>query len=257
MENDCAVELDNVTFGYNCQPVLENVCFCIPRGDFVALMGPNGGGKTTLLKLCVGLLKPRCGKVRLSGQTPSEMRHYIGYVPQETNPNSYFPIRVIDVVLMGQINSGHRKVLPFWSGRNKEGRVKDLLVRMGLWDMRMRKIQELSGGQRQKVMIARALVSNPKVLFLDEPTASVDRIFHTELYEMLRELNEIITIVVVSHDMSVLSSYVKSVACVNRRVVYHSKAEITPAMIDALYPCPVELIAHGVPHRVLQEHKED
>ncbi|SFM97747.1 metal ABC transporter ATP-binding protein [Thermodesulforhabdus norvegica] len=248
MADNGAVVFKDVSFAYGNNLVLDNVEFSIPEGDFVALMGPNGGGKTTLLKLCVGLLRPQRGTVQVFGKDPAEVRSMIGYVPQETNPNAHFPVRVIDVVMMGLLPDRIRH------GKAQKKKVQKILDRMGLLDLENRKISELSGGQRQKVMIARALVSDPKILFLDEPTASVDRAFHTELYEMLRELNSRITIVVVSHDMSVLSSYVKSVACVNRRVVYHSRAEITPGMIDALYHCPVELVAHGIPHRVLREH---
>lgn len=250
MSGNGAVEFQNVSFAYGNNLVLDGVTFSIPPGDFVALMGPNGGGKTTLIKLCVGLLKAQRGVVRIFGKEPEEARPMIGYVPQETNPNSHFPIQVADVVMMGLPPSRLRWKL---KGEEQE-RLKEILNRLGLWELRKRKVSELSGGQRQKVMIARALISDPQILFLDEPTASVDRAFHTELYEMLRDLNSRITIVVVSHDMSVLSSYVKSVACVNRRVVYHSGAEITPGMIDALYHCPVELVAHGIPHRVLREH---
>ena len=254
MTNNIVLELENVRFAYSRTPVLENVCLCVPERDFLALLGPNGGGKTTLLKICIGLLKPEAGSVKLFGKDPQSVRHLVGYVPQETNPNAFFPIRVIDVVLMGRIN-GRRGILKRYSDVDHEV-VKETLKCMGLWELRNKRISDLSGGQRQRVMIARALAAQPKIFFMDEPTASVDRVFQTELYELLKDLNREKTVIVVSHDLSVLSSYVKSVACVNRKVYYHSAAELTQEMIEEAYHCPVELVTHGrIPHRVLQEHE--
>ncbi len=251
--DNIVLKLDNVSFSYNGRRVLENVSFEVPEKDFLALLGPNGGGKTTLLKLCVGLLKPQSGTITLLGSKPEQVKHLIGYVPQESNPNPTFPIRVMDVVLMGRLNKRKRRFFRKFSEQDYQI-VEDTLKRLGLWELRERPVSNLSGGQRQRVMIARALVAEPEIIFMDEPTASVDRKFQTELYELLKELNEEMTVIVVSHDLSVLSSYVKSVACVNRFVYYHSAAEITKDMVDAVYHCPVELIAHGIPHRVLQEH---
>lgn len=252
MEN-IVLELNNVGFSYNGLKVLENVSFKVPEKDFLALLGPNGGGKTTLLKLCIGLLKPSHGEIKLFGSDPPYVKHLVGYVPQEANPNPSFPITVLDVVLMGRLNRKKGKIFKKFNKDDIEA-CSNIMQKLGIWSLKNRRIRDLSGGQRQRVMIARALVSDPKIIFMDEPTASVDRTFQTELYELLRELNQKMTVVVVSHDLSVLSSYVKSVACVNKFVYYHSAAEITKEMIDAIYHCPVELVAHGIPHRVLQEH---
>ncbi len=252
MSETKAVELRNVSFSYNNTEVLKEVTFSIPERDFLALMGPNGGGKTTLLKICVGLLKPITGTVKIFGKDPNSVRNLIGYVPQEINPNRSFPITVFDVVSMGRL--ANKKFIKRLDAKDFE-KIEETLKKVHLWTLKDRKIGELSGGQRQRAFIARALVSEPRILFMDEPTASVDPAFQTELYELLKDLNQEITIVVVSHDLSVLSSYVKSVACVNGRVYYHPSAELTEHTIQKVYHCPVELIAHGIPHRVLKSHK--
>ena len=142
---------------------------------------------------------------------------------------------------------------------SKEDRekVKDVLEKVGMWGYRNRLIGKLSGGQRQRVFIARALATNPEILFLDEPTASVDSEFQTDLYDFLKALNREVTIVVISHDIGIISAHMKSIACVNKQFIFHSGAEITQEMLDMAYECPVDLIAHGLPHRVLHSHKED
>ncbi|MEJ5301530.1 MAG: ABC transporter ATP-binding protein [Thermodesulforhabdaceae bacterium] len=247
------VEFENVSFSYNGHTVLKNVNLQVPERDFLALLGPNGGGKTTLIKLCVGLLKPEKGIVRIFGVDPEKARHRIGYVPQDINRNKEFPISVFDVVMTGRLakKRGLRRSISLEDRR----KVQEILERMHLSSYVHRRLGELSGGQRQRVFIARALIGEPEILFMDEPTASVDPMFQTELYDLLKKLNENLTIVVVSHDMSVLSSYVKSIACVNGGVFYHGDPELTEEVIGKVYHCPVELIAHGVPHRVLKEHR--
>ncbi|MCX7822464.1 MAG: ABC transporter ATP-binding protein [Syntrophobacterales bacterium] len=250
---DWVVELMEVSFSYDGHEVLRDVSIKVPKGDFLALIGPNGGGKTTLIKICVGLLKPKKGAVNVLGMEPDKARYRIGYVPQDTNRNKDFPANVFDIVLTGRLarKRGFRRSI----SNEDRLRVENILKKMHLYEYRNRRIGELSGGQRQRVFIARALVGEPEILFMDEPTASVDPSFQTELYELLKKLNESLTIIVVSHDMSVLSSYVKSVACVNGGVFYHGAPELTEEIIGKVYHCPVELIAHGVPHRVLKEHR--
>ena len=254
MTTETIIEIRNVWFSYAEYPVLKDVDLDVQQGEFLAIIGPNGGGKTTLLKLILGILKPDRGSVRVFGEEPRKAAGRIGYVPQETSFNRNFPITVFDVALMGKLGEDRRK-----RGDSKREResVQESLRRVDMWKYRNRRIGELSGGQRQRVFIARALASEPEILFLDEPTASVDVEGQSTLYHFFNELNKTVTIVVVSHDVNVLSSYVKSVACVNQRVFFHDESEITPDMLQQAYHCPVELIAHGVPHRVLRLHEDD
>jgi zinc transport system ATP-binding protein len=251
------IDIQNLNFSYNGQSVLANVNFSLRAGDFMVMIGPNGGGKTTLIKLMLGLLKADTGTVRIFGQSPQSVSHRIGYVPQDVHINKNFPVSALDVVLMGNIRPGRG-----WSRPSRQDRAAAMealrLVEMGAFGNQ--RIGELSGGQKQRVLVARALVTNPELLFLDEPTASIDTKGQGEFYALLKELNKTITIIIVSHDLMVISGYVKSVACVNQRFHYHGHAEITGEMVEMMYhctaedTCPVELIAHGLPHRVLHEH---
>jgi zinc transport system ATP-binding protein len=243
------VEVKDLWFSYNGRPVLKDASLTLFKGDFTALIGPNGGGKTTLLKLMLGLLKPDRGTVKIFGQKPSQIAHRIGYMPQEIGINKDFPISVADVTLMGRLRSAR---FGGYSSDDKSA-AQNALERVKMWEHRNRRIGELSGGQRQRVFIARALVSEPELLFLDEPTASVDSAYQSDFYDLLKELNQSVTIIIVNHDLMVISSYVKSVACVNRGLHYHRGPEISDEMIR-MYHCPVELIAHGIPHRVLRTH---
>jgi zinc transport system ATP-binding protein len=253
IRTDTIIDVSGVSFSFNGQPVLQDVDLRVPRGDFLVVIGPNGGGKTTLLKLMLGLLEPTRGRVRVFGQPPRKAAHRIGYVPQNVHINKSFPVSVQDVVLMGRLRSGRG-----WSGHTRQDRLaaQAALEKLGMWDYRERRIGELSGGQVQRVFIARALVSGPEALFLDEAMASIDAQSRGEFYEALTELNRTVTIVAVSHDMMILSSHVKSVACVNRDLHYHDSGEITQEMLDATYRCPVDLVAHGLPHRVLCRHED-
>ena len=258
--SDPIIRIADLAFAYNGQRVLEDVNLEVWEGDFIAMIGPNGGGKTTLLKLMLGLLKPERGQIRVMGKPAPRVSHHIGYVPQDVHINRSFPISALDVVLMGKLAPGKR-----WSKNNRQDR-RDALEAMERIDMAgyaHRRIGELSGGQRQRVFIARALVTRPRLLLLDEPTASIDSKGQTEFFRLLKRLNKDVTIIVVSHDLLVISTYVKSVACVNRRLHYHRQAEITGDMLETMYPCtveevcPVELVTHGhLPHRVLQHHTE-
>ena len=245
------IEISDMSFSYHRAPVLREVNLRIPEGEFVLLMGPNGGGKTTLLKLMLGLLKPTKGTVRVLGKSPREASPRIGYVPQDVHINQRFPITALDVVLMGKPDAGRG---PAWHSPADRTAAHKVLDRLGVGAYCQRRIGSLSGGQRQRVMIARALITQPALLFLDEPTSNLDAQGQEELYELLRSLNDTITIVLASHDLMVLSSYVRSVACVNQTVYYHPAPEVTDAMVG-MFHCPVELVAHGVPHRVLKEHE--
>jgi zinc transport system ATP-binding protein len=253
--NEPIIEVKDVWFFYNGIPVLQEVNLTVRRGDFVALLGPNGGGKTTLLKLMLGLLKPERGAILVFGESPRESSHRIGYMPQHLHFNQSFPISVLDVVLMGKLRPGLG-----WSRYSQQDKMaaQRALERVEMGEFANRRVGELSGGQQQRVFIARALVDEPEVLFLDEPTTSVDTKHQTDLFDILKELNETVTIIVVSHDIGIVSSHVKSVACVNQQIFHHDDAEIKEEMIELAYQCcPVDIVAHGLPHRVLQTHEED
>jgi len=258
--NNTIIETQNLNFAYDQQPVIWGVNLRIQSGDFMAMIGPNGGGKTTLLKLMLGLLNADSGSIRIFGKRPQDVSHRIGYVPQDVHVNQNFPISTADVVLMGKLKPGKG-----WSRHSKEDRMAALqaLEQVGMGKYRDHRVGELSGGQKQRVFIARALVTDPDILFLDEPTASIDTKGQNDFYALLKELNHKITIIVVSHDLMVISRYVKSVACVNQRLHYHGHAELTGEMIEMMYDCkieetcPVELIAHGLPHRVLHTHENE
>jgi len=237
--------------GYDNQPVLEDINLSIKKLDFIGLIGPNGGGKTTLLKVLLGLLSPTRGEVRILGKSVQEGRRHIGYVPQVVEFDRDFPISVWEVTRMGRL--GKRRLLQRYSTEDDEI-VAGALRRVGMLDLRHRPIGELSGGQRQRAYIARALATEPKILLLDEPTASVDPQVRASIYKLLSHLNDHVTILMISHDMSAISSHVKTVGCLNRQLFYHGEKQITPDMLEAAYQCPIDLIAHGVPHRVFPEH---
>jgi zinc transport system ATP-binding protein len=249
-----AIDMKGVCFSYDGTPVLQDVTLTLKQGDFLAILGPNGGGKTTLLKLLLGLLKPDRGEIRVLGEPPHDAKSRVGYVPQNSDFNTTFPVSVLDVALMGRLSRGR---IGRRYSRDDRSKVEAILKKTGMWDNRHAPIGSLSGGQRQRVFIARALATEPEILFLDEPTASVDPDFETDLFEFLRELNQKVTMVIITHDVGVISRHVKSVACVNRTLIFHEEGQITPKMLDMAYHCPVDLIAHGIPHRVLPAHPEE
>jgi zinc transport system ATP-binding protein len=240
--------------GYEREPVLEDINLSVYEGDFIGLIGPNGGGKTTLIRVLLGLLPPTRGQVRIMGLPVQEGRRMIGYVPQLVEFDREFPISVWDVARMGRL--GKRRLLRRYTAQDDEI-VTRALRQVELHDLRQQPIGELSGGQRQRAYIARALATQPEILLLDEPTSSVDPQVSSSIYELLRRLNEHVTILLISHDMSAISSHVKTVGCLNRRLFYHGEKEITAEMLELAYQCPIDLIAHGVPHRVFSEHAHD
>lgn len=230
------LELKNISFQYEKQNVLENINLDILNNDFLAIIGPNGGGKSTLLKLILGLLKTKDGKIVKHLKNDS-----IGYVPQNTNLNIDFPITALEVVLMGHI--GNKKRL-FGYSKEDISCAMSSLEKVSMQNHANSKIGDLSGGQRQRVFIARALCSNPKAMLLDEPTASIDVKGQKDIYELLRELNKSIAIVVVSHDISVLLNYAKNVAHVNKNMVYHHLKNIDEQIDNEdEHMCEVELLS--------------
>ena len=238
-----AIDIKDLAFEYGKSPVLTDVNLSIDENDFVAIIGPNGGGKSTLMKLMVGLLKPTSGTVRLFGEKVPTKRVAVGYVPQNTNKNIDFPITVGECVATGKIGLSP-----------KSDEVRVALERVHIAGFLDRRLGELSGGERQRVLIARSLVCNPKILFLDEPSNNIDVAGIEALYNMLAEFSETMTIVIVTHDLMALSHKVKSVVCVNHSVHYHEGGNLTEEMLHSTYGCEVDLIAHGVPHRVLGSH---
>lgn len=244
------IEVSRVNFSYNGAPVLTDVSLTVSEREFLAFIGPNGGGKTTLLKLMLGLLKPVSGTIKVFGRPPAEVSHRIGYVAQDVTYNRSFPISVMDVVLMGRMHF-HGKRLT----RRDRAVCRQALEQLEMIDYQNARIDDLSGGQKERVFIARALAGDPDILFMDEPTANLDSAGRSDLYTRLKEINRTKTIIVVSHDMMVLSSYITSVACISNSLHYHGQAEITEDMLETSYQCPVELIAHGLPHRVLKPHE--
>lgn len=249
--NAPAIEVKNLYVSFDGNPALEDINLTVERGDYLGIIGPNGGGKSTLLRSILGLITPDSGQIMVMGHPVQENHHQVGYVPQHVLFDRYFPIRVGEVVLMGRL--GKRKGR-FYSRQDR--RIADeALERVGMIHLRQRQIGELSGGERQRVLVARALATEPSVLLLDEPTASVDPGFQVTFYELLAELNENMTIILVSHDISAVSRYVKRLACLNGRLYCSDSVEITPEMVEEMYHCPVDLIAHGIPHRVLPPHE--
>lgn len=246
------ISVEGLWAGYTRDPVLYDVHLSVYHTDFIGLIGPNGGGKTTFLKVLLGLLPPMRGSVKILGKPVRQGRRWIGYVPQSVEFDHAFPITVWEVARMGRI--GHRGLFRRYTAEDDE-RVADALRRVGMLDMRNRTFGELSGGQRQRVYVARALAGEPAILLLDEPTSSVDPGFRSNIYEILRELNEKITILLVTHDLGVISSYVKTVGCLNGTLIYHREKLMTEDMLEATYRCPIDLIAHGIPHRVFPQHE--
>ena len=231
------VDIKNLFFTYNGLPVLHDVNLTIRKNDFVAIIGPNGGGKTSLLKLMLGLLQPDRGTIHVLGGDPKKSSHYIGYVPQNININPGFPITVLDIVLMGKLTPLGKKFRT--TARDRREALKSL-AQMGVDDFADCRIDKLSGGQRQRVFISRALITKPKLLLMDEPTASIDTKGQTDFYRLLKEINKDTTIVMVSHDLLVISQYMKSVACLNKRLHYHQESEITGKIMETMCPCTVE-----------------
>jgi len=246
------VELNSVSAAYNGKIVLIDVDLEIYANDFLGIIGPNGGGKTTLIKVILGMLKPSWGSVTYPGIHADNKLNLIGYLPQIQRFDPRFPINVIDVVLSGLMNP-HKVVKRF--SKAEKSKAQKLLNEMGIYHLRNKPIGHLSGGQIQRVFLCRALISSPKLLILDEPSTYVDNQFEHELYEKLKSLNEEMAIILVSHDIGTISYYIKTIACVNRKLHYHKSNIITDQQLQA-YDCPLQVITHGdIPHTVLKKHK--
>ncbi len=235
------IELRGVSFRYDGPSILDDVDLSIERGEFLGLIGPNGGGKTTLLKLVLGLLGPSRGNVCVLGRRPAESRRAIGYVPQVAAFRRDFPITVEQAVLLGRLGMAPR--IGGYSQRDRDA-ARRAMAETEILEFRKRGLAALSGGELQRVLIARALVADPDILLLDEPTANVDLRMEMDIFELLKEINRRATIVVVSHDIGFISRYVTRVACLNRTLICHSTSEITGEVIQELYGRPVRMVRH-------------
>ncbi|MGO9117152.1 MAG: metal ABC transporter ATP-binding protein [Desulfomonilaceae bacterium] len=240
-EDASAILINDLWFSYDGHPVLEDVNLSIPQGDFVSVIGPNGGGKTTLLKLMLGLLRPSRGEVKIFGLNPEKARPRVGYMPQHAQLDPQFPATVMDVALMGRL--GHGRPFGPYSKKDKKA-VVTALDQVGLRGVYKKPFSSISGGQRQRLFIARALASEPDLLLLDEPTANLDVVMEGGLYELLQNLNKTLTVVMVSHDLGFVSSLVKSVVCVKCQVASHPTSELTAEIIDAMYGSPMRIVRH-------------
>ena len=238
----------DLSFGYDKNNILAKVNIEIPAGDFVCVVGPNGSGKTTLLKLALGLLKPSEGSIEIFGTKPSRASARIGYVPQHPRLDPLFPVSALDVTLMGRLGRG--SAFGPWRQRDHEQAHK-ALAEVGLSDRAEHHFAALSGGQKQRVLIARALAGDPELLLLDEPTAGLDAHVEEGFYRLLEDLNQRLTIVLVSHDLGFVSGFVKSVVCVGQEVMVHPTSEITGEIIADLYGGEMRMVRHD--HRCSED----
>jgi len=241
MEDHKIIELHNVSFGYSGTPVLSNVNLTVHEGDMVSMLGPNGGGKTTLLKLILGLLEPNRGSVRVAGGPPRENLRYLGYVPQYSRFDEKFPITLREVVLTGRLS----KPFGFYTREDREA-AGEAIAEVGLEDFKNRPFQALSGGQRQRVLIARALAGRPSVLLLDEPTSNIDAAVGNMLHKLLRELNRNHTILLVTHDVGFVNDLTNRVFCVNNVVHEHPADRLDTALVSAAYGNQMRLVRHDI-----------
>jgi zinc transport system ATP-binding protein len=250
IKQEVLIEVNHVYAGYTpSQSILQNVNLQVFRNDFIGIIGPNGGGKSTLLKVILGLLDPFKGEVVY--HLGKSGKNKIGYLPQVNSNDKDFPISVLDVVLSGLMGRNN-----YWTRYSKEDKETafGLLKLVKLDQFYNRPIGQLSGGQMQRVYLCRAIINQPEILILDEPNAFVDKTFEGELYNLLKELNSKMAILLVSHDLGTISSVVKTIACVNEELHYHNTNKISAEILKT-YNCPIELITHGqIPHRVLYKH---
>lgn len=236
------VEINSLSFAYREHPVLQAVNFSIESGDFVGVIGPNGGGKTTLLKLILGFYQPQKGFIKVFNKKPFFSKGAVGYVPQHLFFDQHFPITALGVVLSGLL---HHKFLGFAYKKGEKQEALAALAATAIADKAAEPFGKLSGGQKQRVLISRALVSKPKLLLLDEPTASIDSRAQENIFALLEKLNQTTTIVVVSHDLSIIAKAVNKVLCVNKRVIAHHIKDLNRQAIEEIYDLPVQIIKHN------------
>ena len=259
------IEIKNLSAGYDKRTVLHDINLIIYERDFLGIIGPNGGGKTTLIKCILGLRKPTAGEILYHScpPSPSEIANCqsstvncqlsMGYLPQYSSIDRKFPITVEEVILSGL--SSKKPLASRFTARHRE-KASAVIARMGLEGMEQRAIGALSGGQLQRALLGRAIISDPQVVILDEPSTYIDKRFEARLYELLAEINKDCAIILVSHDIGTVLQQVKSIACVNETLDYHPDTGVTKEWLERNFNCPIELLGHGtLPHRILKEHK--
>ncbi|MFQ5481575.1 MAG: metal ABC transporter ATP-binding protein [Nitrospinaceae bacterium] len=238
------IQIENLSFRYAGPWILEDVHLTVAPREFLGIVGPNGSGKSTLLKMILGILKPDRGQVRVLGQPPESGRTKIGYMPQITHFPRDFPISVEETVLLGRL--GKTSSLGFFRKRDREV-ARRVMREVEILDLAERPIGALSGGQFQRVLIARALAGEPEILILDEPTANIDMRSEVDIFDFLKTLNDRVTILVVSHDIGFISRYIHRVACLNRTLMVHETTAVTGQVLEQLYRHPVHMVAHQHP----------
>ena len=264
------IEIKNLSAGYDSRTVLRNVNLTVYDRDFLGIIGPNGGGKTTLIKCILGLLKPTAGEIlysdkrfvasdkqRGTAQRPALTTNRsvlkMGYLPQYNSIDRKFPITVEEVILSGL--SSQKSLISRFTATHRE-KARQVIARMGLEGLEKRAIGALSGGQLQRALLGRAIISDPALVVLDEPSTYIDKRFEARLYELLAEINHDYAIILVSHDIGTVLQQVKSIACVNETLDYHPDTGVSEEWLERNFNCPIELLGHGaLPHRILAEHK--
>ena len=264
------IEIKNLSAGYDNRTVLRNVNLTVYDREFLGIIGPNGGGKTTLIKCILGLLKPTAGEIlysdkrfvasdkqRGTAQRPALTTNRsvlkMGYLPQYNSIDRKFPITVEEVILSGL--SSQKSLISRFTATHRE-KARQVIARMGLEGLEKRAIGALSGGQLQRALLGRAIISDPALVVLDEPSTYIDKRFEARLYELLAEINHDCAIVLVSHDIGTVLQQVKSIACVNETLDYHPDTGVSEEWLERNFNCPIELLGHGaLPHRILAEHK--
>jgi zinc transport system ATP-binding protein len=228
--------------------VLDGVSFEVPERKTLCVVGPNGGGKSTLLKILLGLLKPQSGTVRVLDREPAKARLKVGYMPQHIQIDPLFPIDVEGIVRMGRLRASG---LGFYNREDRKA-TQRALEEVNLWEQRAERFVNLSGGMKQRVLIARALVNDPELLLLDEPTAMVDAHIEARLLEHLKSLHDRMTILLVSHDATFVSGLVDEVLCVNRTAELHPLEQVDDQSVQRLYGEPVQAVRHD--HHLHEGH---
>lgn len=253
--NNTALHIENLCVNYRHTPALVDVCLDVREGEFLGIIGPNGGGKSSLLKAILGLVPVTSGEITVFGEDYRSRTTPVGYVPQFAEVDRAFPVSALDVVMTAFLQQGLHPFFRFKDSHREAA--MDKLAHVGIAELAQRQISELSGGEFQRLLIARALAVEPRLLLLDEPTASVDPASREQIYALLAEISRDMTIILVTHDMFAISSQVNALACLNERLVYHGDPDLTQEIVHELYGCEVDIIAHGVPHRVLKDHGDD